>query len=124
MSSAAITAVKRELTKALTDGSPILAGLWDLSNYVSFSTELNAQILTYTKADEHRKVFLQRVLEALAALEADGYPVVPMAELEKNLYDELRARIANILAAMAKFEALPQASKITATFGDPVDKLI
>lgn len=113
--------LRAELLAALAVIEPQIRGLHDLTT-VSITDELKAAIEAQIGPRERRRDLIQAVLDALDALEADGYPTLAPADLPANLFAELQGENTDIEAAVGVFdEALP-ASHIAVVLGEPVEK--
>lgn len=114
-------ALQDELVKALAVIEPQIRGLHDLAE-VSISAPLVEQINEQIVVRERRRDHIQAVLDALKALEEDGYPAMANAVLRPSMFVELQREETDLDAAVAVFEALSPATTLTITLGVPTEK--
>lgn len=113
-------ALRAELLAALAVLAPQIRGLYDLAD-IPASDGLEVAIARQIAERERRRdlinaaiAALDGALEALNALEADGYPALPTAPLRADMLAELQGEHADIETAVGLFTQLP-----TITFGTP-----
>jgi hypothetical protein len=121
MASPASTAFRAELLAQIEILEPQIRGFRDMAND-PFSSEtlefLNRELTDHVR----RRDLCLANLTALDALEADGWPDMPKAEVPGNVFAELQGEKNDIAAALSEFEVLPMASKIAVGLGDPMAK--
>ena len=113
------------------DSNPVTSserGLRFLATIETLSEGLRAAILRAINAEETRDRLVADVVSEVVALtakvnalNAHGYPDVPVLDLSPELEAELEAALADMNAAQERFEILP-ATGGTATFGEGTDK--
>lgn len=111
MSSPATDALRNELNAAVAKLEPQIRGLEDLSR-VSLSAETMRFVRQEIDDHKRRLNLEQAALAALAALDLDGYPLMPKAEVPPAVFDEMQEQIADLAAAFLEFEVLPQATTL------------
>jgi hypothetical protein len=113
MSSAASDAYRAELDAMLSVLVLPLEGLhYDdrLAPAGEVSEEIDGDITQY----ERRQRLIQTVLAAMDALDADGYPEMPIEELPPSIYDVLEHQAEAILAALGRFRRAAEAVAVAA----------
>ena len=118
--------LEAELHTANSVLDPQIRGMHDLEA-VSISDDLKATIQVQITAREHRHALQDDVLakisaakDAMAALEADGYPALPQATIIASQYNELQEQQTDLETAIALFRE--QASRMTVGLGEPSAK--
>ena len=121
MSTPASLALRNELIAASELLRPQLKGLDDfLLLHLTDDTHVSVQ---REQNDHNRRLALIRdVLTALDSLEDDNYPDMPIAELGAAAFKELQDQHAAITAALAEFEAIPVAERLTISLGSPTPR--
>lgn len=106
-------ALRAELVAALAVLAPQIRGLHDLAA-VSISADLATEIGKQIAARERRRDLINTViqwldgaLQALNALQGDGYPALPTVSLPATLLSELRGEETDLDAAVGLFAAQP-----------------
>ncbi len=118
--SGAIAALRAELNAARSILLPQVQGLVDLAGMPFFSAEAMVEIERELADHRRRLTLIDDVLNALDALEADGYPEMPLATVSRPILDEMLAQQAAIAAAIGEFAAA--ALSVVITPGVPEDK--
>lgn len=102
-------ALRAELVAAIAVLAPQIRGLHDFA-LVSITTDLAAEIAKQIAARERRRDLINHViqwldgaLQALNALQADGYPALPTAPIPAALLSELRGENTDLEAAVGLF---------------------
>lgn len=121
------TTLRVELEAAKAALEPQIRGLHDLSQ-VSISGELQSEVDYQTRYRERRRELIQNVLnlldkvvEALALLESDGYPAIADAQLSGGLLSELHDENRDLEAAVNIFKP-DGAQTLSVSLGDAADK--
>ena len=116
-----VEALRAELDAALALLMPQIRGLHDLAA-VSISSDLLAQINDQITVRERRRDLIIATIDALDALEGDGYPELAPAVLPVGLFGELQGEETDLDAAVAIFEKAGPATQIDVVLGAPTDK--
>ena len=129
MSATTMIGLRKEIDDALAVVEPQIRGLGDLMK-VSLSPPTVEQVNTELADHDRRRDRLSKVIAALdavdvamVALETDGYPAMPKAEVAAAVYAELQEQLADIQAAINEFESQPIAVSISVSLGEAVDKV-
>jgi len=115
-----------ELNQALDIIDPQVHGLHYIQ-LISSSPELKAAVGEQIAGRERRQSLIHaaldgrdRLIAALTALYADGYPDLPDATVIASLFEQLQEEMRDLSAAMGIFHE--QASSGTVTLGTPTPK--
>lgn len=122
MSTPAVDVVLEELRTAALVLEAQIQGLIYLIDINSNNAEL-VELLT-TELEDHvrRKKLVDAAIDALEALNADGYPDMPQAEISSGLYASMQTQREQIDAAIAQFTPVEsEAASVTVELGEPVD---
>jgi len=111
----------RELESALALLVPKNRGLEDLLK-VSLSAESLAAVKKTLEDHVRRRTLLQTLIDALSALEGDGYPEVPKFTVPSEVFKELQEQLGDIEAAIAEFLERAMATTMSVSLGLPGDK--
>lgn len=114
------------ITEAKNALSPLIRGLRDMMAFQHISEE-NKGFLRKLETDLLRRrerlstviSVIQLLDDAVAGLDADGYPDIPRVVLSTTLFDELQKGVSDVEAADRLFENPPI---MTITLGEKSDK--
>lgn len=98
----AAEAARAEIVVALKQHKPILEGLRDFAR-LNLRPETAAKVANAITDYERRQAHLEETERALTALLQDGYPDLPVREVEQDVFDDLQDQAESIDAALAKF---------------------
>jgi hypothetical protein len=121
-------ALRAELVAAEAVLDPEIRGLLNII-LLPISTNLRAVVQQVIQDRERRRKLIQTVLDylngvvtAMNALEADGYPALGSSTVEVELLAELQAELADIAAGVGIFTGPGLASSISINLGIPTTK--
>lgn len=121
MPTVAEEAFRAELIKELKEINH-LAGLGKYSVLPQEERETPDKIRTRQEIIGRRVQAITKTLEAMILLDRDGYPGVPVTEVDPSVYADLHQDIEDLMAALEGFAALPPAKSLEGTFGVPEPK--
>ncbi len=107
-----------ELNAAQAVIIPQIEGLQDFARLPLQADTINS--VNAATTDFSRRRDLQKaVLDALAALAADGYPDEPNRPVTQAIFVDLQSNLQEMEAAFSKFNSIGQATTVTITPGAP-----
>lgn len=121
MSSVNLTNLQAELQAAQAVIIPQIEGLQDFAKLPLQPDTLTA-VQSATTDFSKRRDLQQAVLDALAALAADGYPDEPNRPVTQTIFTDLQTNLQEMEAAFAKFASIGQATQVVITPGTPAPK--
>ena len=109
MSSKNVDACKTEFSVALEELAPESEGFQDYHavDLIPASRGKNQEQIA---AAERRRIVLENAVDALSRLEADGYPDVPVMEVDPEIYEDLGRQIQTMTAAFRRYKKGPGAA--------------
>lgn len=122
-------ALRAELNAALDKIDPQIRGLRDFLELEIASAALHDFYQTYFDRFSQRRNLIIAALAALDALhaamnalEADGYPDVPIISVDPPIFEEMAGEVSDMGAAFKLFEERAAASKLTVNLGKTAPK--
>jgi len=121
MISDALNSYKAELLEAKRIITPQIEGLNDFS-MLDLHPDTAAIVAQVLEDFQRRLTLINTSLDSLDALLHDNYPNVEVRTVLSDVYSDLKANVATIEAAFAKFEAIAQAQSVEIKAGTPEPK--
>lgn len=104
-----------EIRQTFEQNSAEAEGLRDFAS-TNLQPETRSAVEAQTRLYNTRIILENKAMDALLRLLEDGYPEMPVLEVEGTVFDDLSAQQASMAAAIKKFKLI-QAAKLTAVVG-------
>lgn len=118
MPSDKLTALQTEMATARAVIEPQIEGYRDFIS-LNIHPDTKAKVNEALQEADRRRSRIVEAQDALSRLNDDGYPTVPVHEVLKDVYTDLKANVDTIAAAFGKFAPIDEAVTASIVPGTP-----